>query len=111
MLRGIARGETLRLYTDQMRCPIWAVNLAEALLELATMDAAGLLHVVGPALISRYDLGAGLLAALGHDPAQHVQAASAPDTHPKSLNLSSARAEALLQHTRLLTLDAARGHV
>lgn len=107
MLRGIERGETLRLFTDQMRCPIWAANLAEALLELAEMDAMGLLHLVGPALMSRYDLGVGLLVAMDYDPAAHVEAASAPDTAPKSLHLSVARAQALLTRTRLLTLDEA----
>ncbi len=108
MLRGIERGDTLRLFTDQMRCPIWAVNLAEVLLELADIDAAGVLNVVGPALISRYDLGVGLLEALGHDPSALVAPAAAPDTAPKSLHLSVERAQALLQRTRLLTLDEAR---
>lgn len=108
MLRALARGETLRLYTDQLRCPIWAVNLADTLLELAEMGVAGLLHVAGPACISRYELGVTLLAALGHDPAAYVVAASAPDTAPKKLDLSVDRARALLRRTRLLALDEAR---
>jgi dTDP-4-dehydrorhamnose reductase len=35
LLDTIARGERCRLFRDEFRSPIWAVNLAEALLELA----------------------------------------------------------------------------
>lgn len=108
MLRALDRGEPLRLFTDQMRCPVWAWNLADALLELAETDAAGLLHVVGPERISRYDLGVALLSALGYDPEKHVIPTPAPDTDPKVLNLSINRARDLLARTRLLTVDEAR---
>ncbi|MBN1679946.1 MAG: SDR family oxidoreductase [Anaerolineae bacterium] len=108
MLRAIERGEKLRLYVDQIRCPIWAWNLAGALLELVDSDAAGLLHVVGPEPVSRYDLGVALLEALGIDPAGHVQPADAPGTLPRSLVLSVARARNLLINTPLLTIAQAR---
>lgn len=108
MLHAIERGETLRLFTDQMRCPIWSANLADALIEVAAMDVAGVLHVVGPALISRHDLGVALLEALGYDAARYVEAAHAPDTAPRTLHLSVERARALLTHTPLLTVAQAR---
>lgn len=108
MLRAIERGETLRLFTNQMRCPIWVANLADALLELAAMDVAGVLHVVGPQLISRYALGVALLDALGYDAARHVEAARAPDTAPRALHLSVERARALLKRTPLLAVAQAR---
>jgi dTDP-4-dehydrorhamnose reductase len=108
MLRSIARGEPVRLYADQERCPIWAFNLADALLELADIDVSGLLHVVGPELISRYDLGVALLTALEIDPAQPVVAATAPESQVKRLHLSIERVLALLKHTRLLTIRQAR---
>ncbi len=108
MLRAIDRGEPISLYIDQMRCPIWAFNLADALLELVEMDAVGLLHVVGPESISRYALGTALLAELGIDPALHVVPAHAPTTQPQALPLSIARARALLKRTTLLTVDQAR---
>jgi dTDP-4-dehydrorhamnose reductase len=106
MLRAVERGDMLHLFTDQFRCPIWVNNLADALLELAALDTTGLLHVVGPQLLSRYDLGTALLAALGYDSALHVTPASAPDTHPKILNLSIERARSIL-NTPLLTLAQA----
>ncbi|MBN1202387.1 MAG: SDR family oxidoreductase [Anaerolineae bacterium] len=107
MLRAIERGERLRLFVDQVRCPIWAVNLADVLLELADTDAAGLLHVVGPEPLSRYDLGTALLDALGIDPALHVDMAQAPGSRPKSLVLDITRARSIV-NTPLLTVAQAR---
>jgi len=109
MLRTIERGEPVRLFTDQIRCPIWAFNLADALLELAGMDITGMLHVVGPEPLSRYDLGMALLRALGIDPLAHVVPATAPDTMPRRLVLSVDRARSLLK-TPLLTVDEAQKH-
>ncbi len=108
MIRTIQRGDPVVLYTDQLRCPIWVHNLADALLELAEIDVSGLLHVVGPELVSRYDLGVALLEALGYDPAVHVRGAAMPDGPVRSLNLSIERAKSLLQKTRLLTIEQAR---
>jgi dTDP-4-dehydrorhamnose reductase len=85
---------------------VW--TLADALLELVETGAAGLLHVVGPQLISRYTLGVGLLDALGIEMAGRVEAAPAPETQPRRLDLSLNRARTLLRHTPLLTLDEAR---
>lgn len=107
MLAALERGETLRLYTDQIRCPIWGVNLADALIELAGKPVSGLLHVVGPEPVSRYDLGVALLDALGYEAARHVTPASAPDTHPKVLHLPVDRARAILD-TPLLSIAEAR---
>jgi dTDP-4-dehydrorhamnose reductase len=108
MLRAIERGEPLRLFTDQYRCPIWVWNLAAALLELAGLDlGGGVLHVAGPAPVSRYMLAMALLTALGVDPAPHVQTASCPDTQAKRIVLSVDRARGLL-HTTLMSLAQAR---
>lgn len=61
MISRLSRGEAVTLFTDQYRTPILAQNLAEALLELADSDFAGILHLGGGERISRYDFG--LLAA------------------------------------------------
>ena len=107
MLAALERGDTLRLYTDQIRCPIWAINLADALIELAGKPLSGPLHVVGPEPVSRHDLGTALLDALGYDGARLVVPALAPDTHPKVLNLPVDRARAVLD-TPLLSVAEAR---
>jgi dTDP-4-dehydrorhamnose reductase len=108
MLRAVQQGEPLRLFTDQIRCPIWAINLAEALLELAKKDTAGILNIVGPEPLSRYDLGVALLSALGID--SPVIGTSAPDSMPRRLVLSIERAPKIL-NTPLLTIDQARARV
>lgn len=108
MLRAIAQGERVRLYTDQIRCPIWVWTLASALLELTDSSAAGLLHVVGPEPVSRYTLGCALLEAVGRDPAAHVIPAAAPSNVPRRLVLSTNRARAILRATPLLSLADAR---
>ncbi len=104
MIAALERGETLRLFGDQIRCPIWVWNLADALLELAEGDHAGFLNVVGPEPMSRYALGTALLRGLGIE-GQVIETA-APDTAPKSLVLSVDRARAILK-IPLLTIEEA----
>jgi len=45
------------LFTDMIRKPVHVFDLADALLELAVGDYAGILNVAGADPISRYDLG------------------------------------------------------
>ncbi|MGW4905666.1 SDR family oxidoreductase [Streptomyces sp. NPDC004270] len=45
------------LFTDDVRCPVHADDLAAALWELTRSDGAGLFHLAGPDALSRYDLG------------------------------------------------------
>ncbi|WP_310721234.1 SDR family oxidoreductase [Streptomyces lydicus] len=45
------------LFTDDIRCPVHVSDLAAALLELASSDAAGIHHVTGPDALSRHELG------------------------------------------------------
>ncbi|MCD0445906.1 sugar nucleotide-binding protein [Glycomyces sp. A-F 0318] len=54
----LARGEGEGvLFTDDVRCPVHVTDLACALLELCELDCAGVLHVAGADVMSRYDLG------------------------------------------------------
>lgn len=61
MLETLNQGRPLRLFTDEIRCPIWAETLSAALLELATLDYAGVLHIAGRQALSRYEFGIRLL--------------------------------------------------
>lgn len=108
MVRRLEQGDTLSLFTDQIRCPIWVWNLADALLELVETDQSGVMHVVGPEARSRYDLGMMLLDALGIAAEGRVKQTGAPESAPKKLVLDTARAQSSLRHTPLLTLEAAR---
>jgi dTDP-4-dehydrorhamnose reductase len=57
----LAAGRPVHLYTDELRCPIWAESLAAAVLELAGGEYTGVLHVAGSQSVSRYDFGVSLL--------------------------------------------------
>jgi dTDP-4-dehydrorhamnose reductase len=108
MLDAIAGGERCRLFRDEFRSPIWAVNLGEALLELADSDFRGVLNVAGPRRMSRLELGRGLLEALGYPPDDHVESVSQAGTgRPPDLTLDVSQAQALLK-TPLLTFEEAR---
>lgn len=53
-----AAGRTPRLYTDEMRQPCTADNLAEAMVELCERnDLCGVYHWAGAELLSRHELG------------------------------------------------------
>jgi dTDP-4-dehydrorhamnose reductase len=85
--------EGTRFFIDEIRSPVHVGDLADALLELVTLDVPGPLHVAGADDVSRYDfaklLGAGEIEA----------AQTTPDRAP-NVSLDSSRAGALLK-TRL----------
>jgi dTDP-4-dehydrorhamnose reductase len=54
---AIERGETLRLFTDEFRCPIAASETARAVWELAALDKPGLYHLAGSERLSRWQIG------------------------------------------------------
>jgi dTDP-4-dehydrorhamnose reductase len=80
-------------YTDELRCPAQVDDLAAALVELCTLDAAGPLHVAGPDAVSRWELAC-LVAG------REVAGAPAPPGRPRDCRLDTTRATALLA-TRL----------
>jgi dTDP-4-dehydrorhamnose reductase len=85
-------------FTDEHRSPVLVGDLADALLELADGDRAGILHVAGPDPLSRYEL-----ARLLSPHPERIRAASIAESRlvrPRNCVLSSARARAVLR-TRL----------
>ncbi len=109
MQRLIASGQQVPLFTDEVRQPIWAWNLAEILLELAESDITGILNIAGPQPMNRWEYGCALLQALGHDPvhvAQPVQAAELAPLRPRNCTLRLDRAHAVL-HTPLIAIEQA----
>jgi dTDP-4-dehydrorhamnose reductase len=90
------RGQMLRLFSDEFRCPIPAIVTARAVWELAAREASGLFHIAGGERLSRWQMGH-LIAArwpqfspkLESGSLAHFQgAARSPDT---SLNCSKAQ--------------------
>jgi dTDP-4-dehydrorhamnose reductase len=104
---ALRRGEPRALFTDELRCPIWSGELAAALLELATLDYRGLLHVAGPEVIHRYALGLELADYFGLDASLITPALSAESglNRPLDCTLNCSRAYGLLK-TRIRGVSA-----
>lgn len=99
---ALGRGEPVRLFVDELRCPTAADDLAAQLWEVAALPAeerGGVWNLAGPEAVSRHTLG--VLVALRHglDPAAIVPARSAdhPAPRPRDLRLTTARADRTLR--------------
>lgn len=101
MIDALDRGDPVRLWSDEMRCPIWVESLAAAVVELAPMDFRGVLHVGGEQVVSRYDFGVALLRFHGIDTNPVISIPSPTDQlRPLNCTLDSSLANELLS-TRL----------
>jgi dTDP-4-dehydrorhamnose reductase len=89
----LARDPSMSFYDDELRSPIQVGDLAAAILELATLDVAGPLHVAGADGLSRLDF-ARLIAG------PSARGGPRPPGRPGDCRLDSTRAQALLS-TRL----------
>jgi dTDP-4-dehydrorhamnose reductase len=107
LLETVRIGQRCRLFYDEFRSPIWAVNLADHLLELAESAFRGIINIAGPKPMSRLDLGQGLLTVLGYDPESNVEAVSQVGSgRPRDLTLDVRKARQILK-TPLLSLEEA----
>ena len=92
--------QTVELYKDQFRTPIWADNLVECLLELAKNDFVGTLHLGGANRIDRYQFGLQFCEIAGYDKSllrsisMKVHQMEAP--RPADLSLSIEKAKSLI---------------
>jgi dTDP-4-dehydrorhamnose reductase len=60
------KGETLSLFTDELRCPIPAALTARGILELIRSNRTGIYHLAGSEKLSRYEMGVALAARWPH---------------------------------------------
>lgn len=102
VIDALRRGEPLRLFTDELRCPIAVADLADQVWEVARLrsaDRAGVWHLAGPEAVSRYALGVLLALRHGLDPRAIVPApsASSPAPRPRDLRLLTPRADRMLR--------------
>ena len=88
-------GADIAFFTDELRNPIEVGDLAAAVLELADLEVAGLLHVAGADAMDRLELARLLVAKRGRDPAPLRGGPGGPD-RPKDCRLDCARAESVL---------------
>jgi len=84
-----AAGPGMKLFTDEFRCPIPAVETARAVWELALKGCAGIYHVAGARKLSRYEIGR-LLAARWPEVTAAIESGSAKDFPgpPRALDVS-----------------------
>ncbi|HEU4882650.1 MAG TPA: sugar nucleotide-binding protein [Longimicrobium sp.] len=99
---ALRRGDPVRLFTDELRCPIAVEDLAAQLWEVALLSPerrAGVWHLAGPEAVSRYALGVLLALRHGLDPSAILPAlsAAAPTPRPRDLRLLTRRADAELR--------------
>lgn len=108
LVDGLRRGETMTLFTDEVRNPVHVRDLAALLLELARRpDLAGPFNAGGAQALSRWDFGRRLLAALGLEPGALVRPGSfraAGLVRARDITLAPGRAARELQ-TRLRGVD------
>lgn len=110
LIQMTSTGSLFRLFVDEWRSAIWVENLANALLELATIDVPGVLHIGGPQSLNRWELGMQLLQHYGITPTSNIQKGTIAESglaRPPDLTLDSTTAQQLLQ-TPLLSLPESR---
>jgi dTDP-4-dehydrorhamnose reductase len=85
-------------FSDELRCPVLAAELAGALLELARRPLAGTLHVAGADTVSRLEFARLVALSHGRDPGSLRSALSATARPRRPLNcaLDCSRAAGLL---------------
>jgi dTDP-4-dehydrorhamnose reductase len=96
-------------FTDEIRCPIQVGDLADALVELAVADTAGVLHVAGADRLSRHECATLLAGA----PVRAASISESRQVRPRDCSLAIDRARELLR-TRLRgareVLEGRRAH-
>ena len=106
LLEGMEKGEPVRLFTDEIRCPIWVETLSLALLELVEIDYSGVLHIAGPQPLNRWDFGLAILGMLQRTPTPTVRPSTLAEsglTRPRDLTFDLGKAQILLK-TPLLSV-------
>ena len=97
---GVNTDKPIRLFHDEIRSPIWVKNLANALLELTTIDIHGILHLAGPEGINRWDFGLAILRLLGYLPSSNIRPSTIDESgmiRPKNLTFTIDKAQSVLR--------------
>ena len=99
MRRAWEHGQTLKLFTDEFRCPIPAAVTARAIWELVQRNQPGLYHLTGSERLSRWEIGQ-LLSKRWPELRATMERASIKDSagspRPADTSLNCAKIQALL---------------
>jgi dTDP-4-dehydrorhamnose reductase len=90
LLTTLRARKPVRLFTDEVRTPLWLDDAARACLRAAASDATGVMHVGGPERLSRFDMGQRIATALGVSPAllEPTERAEAGSDEPRARDVS-----------------------
>ncbi|MBC8160059.1 MAG: SDR family oxidoreductase [Roseiflexaceae bacterium] len=102
VLRALNADTEIAFFTDELRSPVQVGDLASALLELASTNLGGVLHVAGADVVSRYEFAC-LIARHAGEQAERLRSGSSALSgarRPRNVALDITRAQALLT-TRL----------
>ena len=106
ILRAAREQGRLRVVTDQVGSPTYALDLADALWTLAATDGRGTFHVTNAGVVSRYDFAREIVAAAGmaEVPVEPIRSADLgqPATRPAYSALASTRRPALRHYGEAL---------
>ena len=100
LLDGIENRKTVRLFTDEIRSPIWVNTLVASLLELAESDFTGILHIAGPESFSRWEFGLAMLNLLDRMPTDNIIPATRAESglnRPRDLTFNIEKAKHVLK--------------
>ncbi len=89
-------GQTVTLFDDQWRSPIWAESLSQACLELVESGFRGVLHVAGELAITRADFGLKLLDWWGINERDGLRIGPSDDRWPRDCRLDISLARSVL---------------
>jgi dTDP-4-dehydrorhamnose reductase len=93
---ALRAGRGSRLYADELRTPVDPESVADAIVRLLAVPAAGRFHLGGPERLSRLDLGRRVARVLGLDASRLEAALQAehpgPDRRPPDVSLDAGRA-------------------
>jgi dTDP-4-dehydrorhamnose reductase len=93
---GAARAETTLWFSDEVRQPARAEDLARAIWRIASLDSdvrVGNWHLPGPESLSRHDIALRIVATLGLDPRVIGEERTPPDSdRPRHLHMLDRRA-------------------
>ncbi len=85
---SLDNGETITLFEDQIRNPIWVETLCLSCLELAASNFTGIIHIAGSQPLSRAEFGLKLLKWWGYDQLERLQIGRSSDHWPKDCRLN-----------------------
>lgn len=75
------------LFTDDVRCPVDVGDLAASLLELASLETAGIHHLAGTDAVSRFELGTLIAGRDGLDASRLLAGLRADSPLPGALDV------------------------